>query len=76
MTFGETMYKSRTNRKISRKDFGKLIGVSRYTVFNIESGKNNSTFERALHIAALLGLDLNQFKPDIKPIELPIRGIR
>ena len=65
-TFGELVRSKRQVLCMSQETLAKIISVSRVTIANIETGQWYTSFQNAVRIASVLGLDLNQFKYKVK----------
>lgn len=50
----------RKNRKMSQKDLGKLVGVSRQTINYIELGKSSPKITLALRIAKVFNITVEE----------------
>lgn len=59
-TFGHTLLALRTRMGLSRDELGKLLGVSRTTVGNWETGKDHPRHKRLEKIADTLGVTVPQ----------------
>ena len=82
MNFGERVHLMRRRRKMTQKELGEAIGVSKTTIFRIESGEFSDASQqialmaRALNVSAdyLLGLQDEPEPLEPEPVEKAEKG--
>lgn len=60
----------RLNRKLSRNELAKKIGVSQQFIQQIETGQKRPSLETAAHLAAALGCKLDDLVEDSEHKEI------
>lgn len=61
--------KRRIEMGFSQQDFADMIGLSRMSVINIESGRHMLTAEKLFTVCCLFNISPNQMFPTMKPIK-------
>jgi transcriptional regulator with XRE-family HTH domain len=82
MNFGERVHLMRRRRKMTQKELGEAIGVSKTTIFRMESGEFSDASQqialmaRALNVSAdyLLGLQDAPEPLEPEPVEKAEKG--
>ena len=64
MTIGQKIKKLRTNKGLSQKALGELVGISDSAIAAYENGKKNPGRETVIKLAAALDTDANYFMND------------
>lgn len=70
-SIGQSIYKIRKQNNLSQDDFGRLFGISRVAVVNIESGKQRLSIYHYAIICDHFKIDLNDFSIQSLPIKQP-----
>ncbi len=59
MKFNELIKKRRIEKNLTQQEVADKIGISRNYLSDIENGRYNPSFKRAIQLATLLEIDLN-----------------
>lgn len=71
--FGQALKNFRKKKKLSQAKVGKLVGMDRTSIANIEGGKQRIMLEEAFKLAWLLGFSLDQVNAQIASNDLQVR---
>lgn len=75
-SFGDNALILRKKADLNQEEVASVLGVSRITIVNIETGRSNTTVEKILMLCALYKCTPNELLPDVpqmgdlKPITL------
>ena len=67
-----TVLRYRTDRELSQRALGKLLGMPQSQVARLESGEHNPSIEMLVRLSRALGLE---FAIDIRPADRPARYV-
>lgn len=73
--FGKLLKQRRTELKLSQKDFGRAVGLSRTSITNIESGRQPVSLPNLYAMADVLQVDVADLLPTVKPLAVVPRAV-
>lgn len=64
--FGAELKLARERAGVTQKDLGKMLGLTRVSVANIEAGRQRVLLHHCLALSAMFHIDLNALRPQLK----------
>ena len=69
--FGQTLQKAREAASLGQRELGKLVGLSRASISNIEGGRQRVPLHLAFDLAAALRVELGTlWRPKVVPLPM------
>lgn len=72
---GKKVKEIRRKEKITQEGLGEILGLTRTSIINIETGKHHITIEKLYVLCAVFKLDYAFFLPEVNYVDLSLNTV-